>query len=332
MPAVTADPLSLPRVPAPDPVTVGYRDVTRVVTATRTTEGEGFVVRRPFPGVLSLHEADPFLLLDHMGGTEYRPYEAKGAPDHPHRGFETVTYMLDGEMEHRDSTGSGGIIRGGDTQWMTAGAGIVHSEMPSHHLYVTGGLMHGLQLWVNLPRSDKLVAPRYQDLLADDLPLLASHDGASLIRLIAGQLDGGAAGTFTGRGQTYTPITYAHATIAPGAELRLPWPARFNALVYAIAGKGTAGPSGAPLDEGQMAVMTRADPGAGDGAVVVRAATTQPSNVGALEVVLLGGLPIREPIVHYGPFVMNTRAEILTALEDYQAGRMGRIPPGRLGT
>lgn len=321
MPAVTADPLTLPRVPGPDSTTTSFRDVTQVVTATRTMEGEGFHVRRPFPGVLSLQQADPFLLLDHMGGTEYRPYEAKGAPDHPHRGFETVTYMLDGEMEHRDSTGSGGIIRGGDTQWMTAGAGIVHSEMPSHKLYVTGGLMHGLQLWVNLPRSDKLVAPRYQDLVGNDLPLLTNHDGTTLIRLIAGELDGGEAGTFTGKGQTYTPIIYAHATVAPGSELKLPWPQEFNALAYVIAGSGTVGSSGAPVDEGQMAVM-----GPGD-ALRVTAAPVQPSNVGALEIILLGGRPIREPIVHYGPFVMNTKAEILTALQDYQAGRMGRIPP-----
>lgn len=320
MPAVTADPLSLPRVAPPDPATTPVRPVSRLVTAARTLEGEGFEVRRPFPGRVSLREADPFLLLDHMGGREnlLDPYEARGAPDHPHRGFETVTYLLDGEIEHRDSTGNGGVIRDGETQWMTAGAGIVHSEMPSHGLFVSGGLMHGVQLWVNLPRSDKLVTPRYQDLTGDRLTLLAGPDGASLIRLIAGELDGA-----SGPGSTHTPIRYLHASVAPGAELRLPWPERFNALVYVLAGEGAVG-EGADhpaIREGQLAVL-----GEG-GAVVVRADQQQPPGVGTLEVLMLGGRPIREPVFHYGPFVMNTRAEVLEAIEDFRTGRMGAIPP-----
>jgi quercetin 2,3-dioxygenase len=312
VPAVTAEPLTLPRItPAPD---LRWRPVARVVTAPRTLEGEGFVVRRAFPGQLSLHEADPFLLLDHMGGQEYLPYEAKGAPDHPHRGFETVTYLLDGELEHRDSTGSGGVIRGGDTQWMTAGAGIVHSEMPTHELYVRGGMMHGVQLWVNLPRTQKLATPRYQDLTGPRLTLLASHDGASLVRLIAGELDG-----HRGPGSTATPIVYAHASVAPGAELRLPWPADFNALVYVLAGDAMLGD--ALLSEAQLALL-----GSGDG-LRVHARDVQRTATGSLELLLLGGRPIREPIAHYGPFVMNTREEIVTAIDDYQAGRMGIIPP-----
>lgn len=315
MPAVTADPLTLPRVSAPDLATTRWRRATRVVTARRSLEGEGFEVRRPFPGGLGLSEADPFLLLDHMGGTEYEPYEAKGAPDHPHRGFETVTYILDGELEHRDSTGGGGVIRGGDTQWMTAGAGIVHSEMPTHHLYVRGGFMHGVQLWVNLPRTTKLVTPRYQDLTGDRLTLVSSHDGAGLLRLIAGDLDG-----HRGPGHTHTPITYVHATLTPEAELRLPWPTDFNALAYVLAGRGTAGGDYAPISEGQLAVF-----GPGDG-LVVRATHRQPGPASALEILLLGGRPLHEPIFHYGPFVMNTRAEVIKAVEDYQAGRMGRIP------
>lgn len=318
MPAVTADPLVLPRVSTPPPTAV-RRPATRVVTAVRSLEGEGFEVRRPFPGLVSLQEADPFLLLDHMGGSEYLPYEARGAPDHPHRGFETVTYMLDGELEHRDSTGGGGVIRGGDTQWMTAGAGLVHSEMPTHQLYVRGGLMHGVQLWVNLPRAQKLAVPRYQDLTGDGLTLLASHDGGSLLRLVAGGLDG-----HTGPGATATPITYVHATVSPGAELVVPWRPDFNALVYVLGGAATVGDD-VPVLEGQLAVL-----GAGD-TVAVGAPEPQPTVPGALEVLLLGGRPIREPIAQYGPFVMNTRAEILEAVQDFQAGRMGRIPPRRAG-
>jgi redox-sensitive bicupin YhaK (pirin superfamily) len=316
VPAVSTDPLKLPRIPAPDVPTTEWRPVQRIVTAIRTLEGEGFEVRRPFPGAVDFVEADPFLLLDHMGGAELAPYEAKGAPDHPHRGFETVTYMLDGELEHRDSTGSGGIIFGGDTQWMTAGAGIVHSEMPTHDVYVKGGMMHGVQLWVNLPRSDKLITPRYQDLTGDRLTLLSSHDGASLIRLIAGGLGG-----HEGPGRTFTPIAYAHVSVAPGAELRLPWRRDFNAMVYVLLGDGFVGMEAVPLGEGQLALF-----GPGE-AIVMRAKDRQPLAARALELLLLGGKPIREPIAHYGPFVMNTREEILQAIEDFQTGRMGTIPP-----
>ena len=316
MPAVIADPLSLPRVASPDIPTAEWRPVHRIATAIKTLEGEGFEVRRAFPGPVNFLEADPFLLLDHMGGSEYAPYEAKGAPDHPHRGFETVTYMLDGEIEHRDSTGGGGVIHGGDTQWMTAGAGIVHSEMPTHELYVSGGLMHGVQLWVNLPMSDKLATPRYQDLTGEGLVLLSSHDGASLIRLIAGDLDG-----HRGPGGTYTPITYAHVSVSPGAELRLPWSRDFNAMTYALAGEGAVGPDRLPFEEGQLALF-----GPGD-SIRVEANDRQPLASKNLELLVLGGRPIREPIAHYGPFVMNTRAEIVLALDDFQSGRMGSIPP-----
>lgn len=318
MPAVTADTLTLPRVDAPDGATTRWRPVTRVVTAMRTLEGEGFEVRRAFPGTLSLRAVDPFLLLDHMGGRHLSPYEARGAPDHPHRGFETVTYMLDGELEHRDSTGSGGIIHGGDTQWMTAGAGIVHSEMPTNDIYVKGGLMEGVQLWVNLPRAGKLVTPRYQDLTGTGLTLLSSPDGGALLRLIAGDLDG-----HEGPGRTHTPITYVHASIHAGAELRLGWRAEFNALVYVLGGSGLVGQERLEIGEGRLALL-----GDGDG-LVLAAAEHQPGRHQALEVLLLGGQPIREPIFHHGPFVMNTREEILQAIDDFQSGRMGRIPPRR---
>ena len=313
MPAVTADTLTLPRLLGLSPTTTDWRGVQNVVTAHRQLEGEGFVVRRPFPG-MDLGLADPFLLLDHMGAVEYGPGEAKGAPWHPHRGFETVTYMLDGAFEHKDSTGGGGLLTDGSTQWMTAGSGILHSELPPQEFIAKGGLFHGVQLWVNLPRSHKWAPPRYQDINAGDVRLIASGDGGALIRLIAGSLGG-----HDGPGSTFTPITYLHATVTHGARLDLPWPRDFNALVYVLAGRGHVGPHEQPLDEGQLAVL-----GTGD-ALTMRAADSQPAAAaGAWDVLVLGGLPIREPVARYGPFVMNTRAEIIEAIEDFQAGRLGQ--------
>jgi len=317
MPAVTvSDTLVLPRIPAPVTPRAADRPVTRVVTARHTFEGAGFEVWRPFPGAMDMAGADPFLLLDQMGPVWNEPRQAKGAPWHPHRGFETVTYLLDGEVAHHDSNGGGGVIGEGDTQWMTAGGGILHDEVPSEHTFATGGLAHGVQLWVNLPASLKFTPPRYQPITGGELTLLTSADGASVVRLIAGDL-----GEFHGPGSTHTPITYAHATLPPGAELRVPWAASFNAMAYVLLGRGLVGPDGRPVEAHQLAVF-----GEGEGGLVLRAADTQPEDQATLEVLLLGGLPIREPIAHYGPFVMNTRQELVTAVEDYQAGRMGTIP------
>ena len=313
MPAVTpADPTALPRLlAAAEAIT---RPVVTIADAPTMLEGEGFKVRRAFSGI-DLRLADPFLLLDHMGAVEYAPGEAKGAPDHPHRGFETVTYMLDGKIRHRDSNGGGGVITDGATQWMTAGAGIVHSEMPTEDLLEAGGLFHGVQVWVNLPASQKWAPARYQDIGADAVSLLATDDAGAVLRLIAGDL-----GNTPGPGATRTPITYAHATISPGARLRVPWRTDFNAVAYVLAGHGAAGVEGRPIAEGQLAVF-----GPGD-VVEIRADEGQNANVAALEVLLLGGLPIREQIAWYGPFVMNTKEEILQAIDDYQEGRMGAIP------
>ena len=315
MPAATADPLTLPRVAE---VATGSRPrpVERVVAAQRAVEGEGFVVRRPFPGVLSMADADPFLLLDHMGAVELAPGEAKGTSWHPHRGFETVTYMLDGQMVHEDSTGGGGVITDGATQWMTAGDGILHVERPSELLVTKGGAMHGVQLWVNLPRADKRTPARYQSIEAGEVQLATTADGGSVLRIIAGSLGG-----LRGPGSTHTPITYVHATIAPGARVELPWDPTFNALAYVLAGDGTIGAEQAALGEARLGVF-----GAGD-SIVLQAAARQPAAASeGWEVLLLGGRPIREPIVHYGPFVMNTREEILETIEDFNAGRLGRRP------
>jgi quercetin 2,3-dioxygenase len=321
MPAVTVDnPLVLPRIARPDPATTVARPALRTAPAHHAIEGAGFEVWRPFPGGLGMHETDPFLLLDQLGPVEYGPNEAVGAPWHPHRGFETVTYVLDGEIAHHDSNGGGGVIGEGDTQWMTAGGGILHDEVPSERALREGGPSHGVQLWVNLPSQLKFTPPRYQALTGDGLVLLSSDDGGALVRLIAGDLAG-----HRGPGDTHTPITYAHATISPGAQLSVPWNPDFSAMAYVLLGQGYAGDEGRPVSDHQLVVF-----GPGD-SLTLRAADRQEGATDALEVLLLGGLPIREPIAHYGPFVMNTREEILQAVDDFNAGRMGTIPAVDLG-
>jgi len=317
MPAVTADTLRLPRLPEPVAGAI-ERPVASVSAAPSGFEGEGFPVRRAFAGV-PLEALDPFIHMDQMGTVDYGPGEPRGTDWHPHRGFETVTYMLDGTFQHQDSNGGGGVITDGATQWMTAGGGILHIETPPEELVVSGGLFHGLQLWVNLPSADKMTAPRYQSLEGEQATLLASGDGGALVRVIAGDVAGHA-----GPGSTHTPITFLHATVAPGARLHLPWRADFNALAYVLSGSGRAGTEGRPVAEGDLVVF-----GPGDH-VLLRADDRQGTATPNLEVVVLGGQPIREPVAWYGPFVMNTRAEVVRAVEDYQAGRLGVVPAGAL--
>ena len=314
MPAITVDDITtLQRLPQIAP-TATRRRVRSVTTAPGGFEGEGFPVRRAFAGV-DLTELDPFIHMDQMGEVEYAPGEPKGTPWHPHRGFETVTYIMDGIFEHQDSNGGGGVITNGDTQWMTAGAGILHIEKPPEHLVMSGGLFHGLQLWVNLPKAEKWAAPRYQDLRGNEVSLLASSDAGTLVRVIAGDLAGR-----SGPGDTYTPMTMVHATLSPGATLEVPWDPAFNALAYVLAGAGTVGVEKIAVATGQLAVFEAGD------TITVRAAEVQESRSPALEVLLLGGRPIREPVAWMGPFVMNTRDELVQAYEDYQAGKLGSIP------
>ncbi|MFP3901750.1 MAG: pirin family protein [Acidimicrobiia bacterium] len=322
MPAVTVDDiLTLPRLHDPDRAVAVDRPVQALTTAPAGFEGEGFPVRRAFAG-LTYAQIDPFVHMDQMGEVEYAPGEPRGTSWHPHRGFETVTYMIDGTFRHEDSTGGGGLISDGDTQWMTAGGGILHIEEPPEALVASGGLFHGIQLWVNLPAASKMTPPRYQDIDRGRVALVASPDGGALVRIIAGEIDGHA-----GPGITHTPITLAHATLAAGAELRLPWRPDFNAIVYALAGGGSVGSERRPLRAGQTGVL-----GPGD-VITVAAASAAGSSGGSggLDVLVLGGQPIREPVAHYGPFVMNTRAELVQALEDFQRGALGRIPAERLG-
>ncbi|GAB2995526.1 pirin family protein [Mycobacterium bourgelatii] len=311
MPAITADTLTLPRVTPPSPGET-ERPVRSITTGPKGYEGLGFPVVRAFAGV-SAAALDPFIHMDQMGEVEYQPGEPRGTDWHPHRGFETVTYMIDGTFAHQDSHGGGGLITDGATQWMTAGSGILHIETPPVEMVNRGGIFHGIQLWVNLPKRDKIAQPRYQAIEGADVSLLASDDGGALVRVIAGEI-----GNHRGPGVTHTPITMAHATLESGARLNIPWRRDFNALVYVLSGAGSVGADGHPIKQGQLAVL-----GAGDRIDVVAGGST-------FDVLLLGGQPIREPVFHCGPFVMNTRAEIIQALEDYHSGKFGTLPPDAL--
>jgi len=253
-------------------------------------------------------------MLDEFYSDDPDDYLA-GFPAHPHRGFETVTYMIDGTFEHSDSNGGGGVITNGDTQWMTAGAGILHIEKPPEALVASGGLFHGFQLWVNLPAALKWSPSRYQDLRASEVALLSSSDGGALVRVIAGEVAG-----HLGPGSTYSPMTLVHATLSPGAQLSMPWRADYNALAYVLAGRGTIGSEPRPIATGQLAVFGQGN------ALTVAAAGIQESRSPSMDVLILGGRPIGEPVAWMGPFVMNTREEVMQAFADYQAGRLGSIP------
>jgi redox-sensitive bicupin YhaK (pirin superfamily) len=314
MPAVAVDDLTrLPRVPLPGEG-LHVRPVQSVTSAPKGFEGEGFPVRRAFAGN-DLRDLDPFVHLDQIGEVNYAPGEPKGTPWHPHRGFETVTYMMEGVLAHQDSTGGGGVIRDGATQWMTAGKGILHIETPPHDVVAAGGWFHGLQLWVNLPREQKWVDPRYQDLEARAVTLLASDDAGALLRVVAGDV-----GEHRGPGATHTPMTMVHVSVEPGARVSMPWPSSYNALLYVLGGEGTVGSDRRPVETGRLTVFGRGD------AITFEAAPNQDTRTATFEVLLLGGEPIREPIAWYGPFVMNTKAEIQQAFDDFEAGRLGTIP------
>ncbi len=284
------------------------RSVTQVVSAQALLEGGGFPVRRPFP-TASLSLFDPFLLLDHLGPVNWAPGEAIGAPDHPHRGFETVTYLLAGRMQHRDSAGHQGDLEPGDVQWMTAGSGVVHSELPHPEFFASGGVLHGFQIWVNLPAAQKLMAPRYQDIPAGKIPTSCSADGKVRIKVIAGEALGVQAMI-----DTVIPITYLHFTLEPGARHLQPLDGDQNALAYVFGGELLAGAGDTRVSEGEAALF-----GAGEGALLVVPEEAE----GPAEVLLLAGRPLNEPVARHGPFVMNSREEIEQALRDYHDGTLG---------
>jgi redox-sensitive bicupin YhaK (pirin superfamily) len=274
-------------------------------------EGEGFVVHRPFP-THALSQFDPVLLLDEMGPQDLAPGAAKGAPDHPHRGFETVTYMLSGAMQHKDSQGHAGRLTPGDVQWMTAGAGVIHSEMPEAKFLREGGRLHGFQLWVNLPRTDKMMQPRYQEIPAASIPTAEAEDGLVSVRVIAGESLGVRAVI-----ETRTPIMYLHFKIKPGGSIVQDVPAGFNAFAYIVNGEGAFGLDENKGSRGQMLMFAQ------DGDALRIASR---ADAGAeLEALLIAGLPLDEPVARYGPFVMNTQAEIHQAIDDYRSGRFGAI-------
>jgi len=283
------------------------RETTRIVTAHRQREGAGFIVRRPVP-TQGLDTVDPFLLLDEMGPVDYKPGEAVGAPDHPHRGFETITYMLEGEFEHEDSAGHRGTLKPGDVQWMTAGAGIVHSEMPSRAIQEKGGRVHGFQIWVNLPARLKMTRPRYQEVSSGKIPQARSEDGRARVRVVAGEALGARAVI-----ETHIPIVYQDWTIDAGADVTTALAREQQGLVYVFQGSVRVGDEDKEVRDGQMALL-----GPGD---VVRFRGVE----GGGRLLLLAGVPVAEPVARYGPFVMNTQEELVEAVRDYQSGRMGEI-------
>ena len=283
------------------------REAEKVLSSHRQLEGAGFIVRRPLPAP-GLYALDPFLLIDEMGPVEYAPGEAVGAPDHPHRGFETVTYVLEGEVVHEDSAGHRGVIKPGGVQWMTAGAGIVHSETPSAGVLESGGRAHGFQIWVNLPARLKMTRPRYQELAAEQIPTATSADGRATVKVIAGAALGVRAAI-----DTLTPIVYQDWSLESGADVTLAIDAEQRVLVYVFQGDVRIGDTGKSVADGQLAVLS-----AGDG-VRLRGGES------SARLLLLGGVPLGEPVARYGPFVMNSEREILQAFDDYRSGRMGEI-------
>jgi redox-sensitive bicupin YhaK (pirin superfamily) len=288
-------------------MTTQVREAEKILSSHRQLEGAGFIVRRPLPapGLVAL---DPFLLIDEMGPIEYEPGKAVGAPDHPHRGFETVTYVLEGEVVHEDSAGHRGVIKPGGVQWMTAGGGIIHSETPSAAVMEQGGRAHGFQIWVNLPARLKMTRPRYQELSAEQIPSATSPDGLAHVKVIAGEAFGVRAAI-----DTHTPIVYQDIELQPGADVTLGLDAAQRGLVYVFQGSALVGDAGKQVSDGQLAVL-----GAGD-TVRLRAQGE------AGRMLLLAGVPLNEPVARYGPFVMNTQSELMQAFQDYQSGRMGEI-------
>jgi len=284
---------------------ITMRKINRVINSQRTTEGGGFKVRRPFP-TSEVEDIDPFLLLDEMGPSDYAPHKALGAPSHPHRGFETVTYLMDGAMVHEDSIGTRAVIKNGGVQWMTAGSGVIHSELPTDDMLALGGRMHGFQLWVNLPADRKMIPPRYQGYEADELTQVKLANGG-LIKIVAGEVHG-----VIGPVETTSPMTYAHAVMQPNDSINWSPEASHTALVHIFAGAVSV--NGTKFESGQMVVFERS---AGDIKIEADVKSDEP-----VQLLIIGGAPLNEPIVRYGPFVMNTRQQIVDAVTDYQAGRL----------
>ncbi|MBC8043228.1 MAG: pirin family protein [Rhizobacter sp.] len=282
------------------------RTVKHIAKSSHERVGFNFTVRRPLPSA-GLKQIDPFLMLDHFGPFYQKPNEQGGVSEHPHRGFETVTIMLEGQVEHRDSSGGHGTLKAGDVQWMTAGSGLIHSEMPPDEFRKTGGTVHGIQLWVNLPKRDKMTKPHYQDISAAQIPVVKSEDGKSVVRVIAGEAFG-----VKGAAETHTKVIALHLMLEPQSRTEIKVPADFSAFAYIMQGQADF-ENGGMAKESELALFEND----GDGVAVKNAGEE------TLNMLLLAGEPIGEPVVSYGPFVMNSPEEIHQAIEDYQSGRMG---------
>jgi len=276
--------------------------------ADRHWVGDGFPVRTVLSPRGKPDRVSPFLMLDYAGPATFPPADKpRGVEEHPHKGFETVTIVYAGEVEHRDSAGGGERIGPGDVQWMTAASGLVHEEMHGREFTKRGGTFEVIQLWVNLPAKDKAAEPHYQAITAGQIPTVDLPGGAGAVRVIAGAFGG-----TTGPAKTYTPLTVWDVKLTAGKSADLPVPTGHNALVFVRKGEVKL-ENGETLGDAELAVFDRA------GAAVSLTAATE------TELVVLAGEPIAEPVVSYGPFVMNTRAEIQQAVEDYQHGRMGHL-------
>jgi redox-sensitive bicupin YhaK (pirin superfamily) len=285
---------------------MNLREISFVVPAHAAVEGDGMPIQRAIPA-RNLPLLDPFLLLDHFGPVSLPPGTDGGIPDHPHRGFQTLTYLLQGAMEHKDSRGGHGRLEPGGAQWMNAASGIVHSEMPMPEVREAGGAIEGLQLWINLPAELKGMTPGYQDVQVTDIPTVALPGGA--LRVLAGTWAG-----VTGPVPQLRPFGYAFLELGPGGTFEHQLPEGWNAALYLRSGEGVAGPTDRPVKARDLVVLKAQGGG-------LRLATE-----GGATALLLTGQPLGEPIARYGPFVMNTEAEIHQAFEDYRAGRMGFIP------
>lgn len=273
------------------------RSVKHRSKAQPVMEGAGVPVHRAFP-IPGLDQVDPFLLIDHMGPMEIQPGRAVGFPDHPHRGFETVTYMLEGEFDHADSAGNRGRIRTGGAQWMTAGDGLVHSEMPAKSIVENGGTLEGVQIWVNLPAEHKRKAPRYQDVAPEEIPTVEIDGGT--VRVVSGEAFGA-----SGPASTHSPVQFLHLTLEPGAQVSVPAPRELSALSVRLRGSD-ANVVEIYENDGDEIVVHGGDEGT--------------------DLFVLVAEPLDEPVARAGPFVMNTREELIEAFDDYEAGRLGQIP------
>lgn len=286
------------------------RSVLQIIKSETTQDGEGVTLKRSFPNSF-ISEFDPFLLLDEIGPTDIKPGKQKGFPNHPHRGFETVTYLLEGKFEHKDSQGHIGTISAGDVQWMTAGSGVIHSEMPEKEFSKNGGRLHGFQLWVNLPKRNKMMKPRYQEMSQSKIPTGTTENGNVTVKVIAGESLGAKAVI-----DTITPIMYLHFKLEPGSRIIQPVPENYNVFAYVIKGKGAFEQNNNKMVEKGNLIIFEKD---GKAAYIQAIDDSQMP----LELLLIGGIPLREPIARYGPFVMNTQQEIYQAIEDYRNGKLG---------